>query len=61
LCKGKVVEIALLSPAKKVLAGVAAFDSDAKKAGNDLVFMVCSEECGRQLKSAVASELARRP
>ena len=61
LVQGKVVEIALLSPAKKVLAGVAAFDSDAKKAGNDLVFMVCSEECGRQLKSAVASELARRP
>lgn len=57
--QGKVIEITLEAAAKNVLAAVAAFDSDAKKAGNDLVFMVCSETCGRQLQAAFAVELAR--
>lgn len=59
LVQGKVIEITLGTAAKRVLAGVAAFDSDAKLAGDDLMFMVCSEACGRQLQAAVASELAR--
>jgi hypothetical protein len=60
LVQGKVIEIILDTAAKPVLAAVAAFDSDAKKAGNDLMFMVCSERCGRQLQAAVAGELARQ-
>jgi hypothetical protein len=60
LVQGKVIEIDLETAAKHVLAAVPAFDSDAKKEGNDLMFMVCSEACGRQLQAAVAGELARR-
>jgi len=59
LVQGKVVEIVLESAGKHVLAAVSAFDSDAKKAGNDLMFMVCSEACGRELQAALAGELAR--
>jgi hypothetical protein len=59
LVQGKVIELALEAAGKHVLAAVSAFDSDAKKEGNDLMFMVCSETCGRQLQTAVASELAR--
>lgn len=59
LVQGKVIEIALETAGKHVLAAVSAFDSDAKKAGNDLMFMVCSEACGRQLQAAVAGDLAR--
>jgi hypothetical protein len=59
LVQGKVIEIVLESAGKHVLAAVSAFDSNAKKEGNDLMFMVCSEACGRQLQTAVARELAR--
>jgi hypothetical protein len=59
LVQGKVIEITLETAAKRVLAAVAAFDSDAKRAGDDLMFMVCSEACGRRLQATVASELAR--
>jgi hypothetical protein len=45
---------------KHVLAAVSTFDSDAKKEGNDLMFMVCSEAWGRQLQAAVAGDLAGR-
>src|SRR5258706_6811074 len=60
LVQGKVIEIELDTAAKRVLAGVPAFDSVAKAEGNDLMFMVCSEACGRHLQTAVAGELARR-
>jgi hypothetical protein len=60
LVQGRVIEISLEIAAKRVLAAVSAFDSDAKRAGNDLMFMVCSESCGRQLQAAVADELAQR-
>lgn len=60
LVQGKVIEIELEAAAKHILAAVPAFDSDAKREGNDLMFMVCSETCGRQLQTAVAGELARR-
>jgi hypothetical protein len=53
-------EIALESAGRKVLAAVTGLDSNAKKAGDDFIFMVCSEACGGQLRAAVASDLARR-
>jgi hypothetical protein len=59
LVQGKVIEISLGGVARQVLAAVAAFDSDAKRAGNDLMFMVCSKTCGQRLQAAVAVELAR--
>jgi len=31
-------------------------DSDARKDGNDLMFTLCSEECGDQLKEALEIE-----
>ncbi len=60
LVQGKVIEISLEMAGKIVLAAVSAFGSDAKSAGNDLMFMVCSEACGRNLQAAIAAELARR-
>jgi hypothetical protein len=59
LVQGKVIEITLESAGKSVLAAVSAFESDAKRAGNDLMFMVCSEACGRNLQTAIAAEVAR--
>ncbi len=59
LVQGKVIEITLTT-GRHLLAGVAAFDSDAKRAGTDLMFMVCSESCGQQLKAAISAELAAR-
>lgn len=59
LVQGKVIEIALERAGKRVLAAVPAFDSDAKRAGNDLMFMVCSKACGHELQAAVAVELAQ--
>ena len=60
LVEGKVIEVEIETAAKRVLAAVPAFDSVAKIEGNDLMFMVCSEACGRQLQTAFAAELARR-
>lgn len=59
LVEGKVIELAFTVSNKTVLVGVAGFDSDAKAEGNDMVFMVCSDACGRQIQSAFADELSR--
>ena len=57
LVEGKVVEVAFSVSRKTVLAGVAAFDSEAKAEGKDLVFMVCSDTCGERVQTAFADEL----
>jgi hypothetical protein len=53
--QGKVIELQLDPPNRTLLAGVSAFDSDAKRDGADLVFMVCSESCGKKLKAGVGA------
>jgi len=42
---------------REVLVAVAAVDSEAARNGWDLAFMVCSEECGLQLKTAIDHEV----
>lgn len=36
---------------------VTAKNSDAKKAGNDMIFMLCSEECGGELKEILQADI----
>lgn len=59
LVEGKVVELTFQVAEKSVLAGVAGFDSEAKAEGKDLIFMTCSEECGRLVQVAFMDELTR--
>jgi hypothetical protein len=59
LVQGKVIELSFSVSDRKVLAAVAAFDSDAKAEGKDIVFMVCGDLCGKQVQSAFADELTR--
>lgn len=59
LVAGKVIELTFEMSGKTVLAGVAGFESEAKAEGKDVIFMTCSDECGRQIQTAFAEELAR--
>jgi hypothetical protein len=59
LVEGKVIELTFEVSGKTVLGGVAGFDSEAKAEGKDVIFMTCSDECGRQIQAAFAEELAR--
>ena len=58
LVEGKVIELTFDTAGKTVLAAVAAFDSPAKAEGKDIIFMVCSDGCGREVQVAFADELA---
>jgi hypothetical protein len=53
--KGKVIEFGLVT-GQIVLALVVTPDSPAKREGKDLLFMVCSDECGDALSSAMRKE-----
>jgi hypothetical protein len=55
--EGQIIEIVLTQSPKQVLVAVATRDSEAKKLGNDLMFMTCSEQCGRDLKEAMEQEI----
>ncbi|PYV43197.1 MAG: hypothetical protein DMG06_11570 [Acidobacteria bacterium] len=55
--EGQIIEIALTRSPKLLLAAVATRDSEAKKQGNDLVFMTCSDQCGKDLKMAMEQEV----
>lgn len=59
LVEGKVVELTFEIAGKTVLAGVAGFDSEAKAEGKDIIFMTCSDDCGRLVQAAFANELTR--
>ena len=59
LVEGKVLELTFEVAGKTVLAGVTGFDSEAKAEGKDIIFMTCSEDCGRLVQTAFADELTR--
>jgi len=42
---------------KTVWTIITAKYSGAKKAGNDMIFMLCSEECGHELKEILQAEI----
>lgn len=55
--EGQIIEIALTRSQKRLLVAVATRDSEAKKRGDDLVFMTCSDRCGKDLKTAMEQEI----
>jgi hypothetical protein len=54
---GHGIQILLAKSEKTVNAVVPADNSQAKKAGNDLIFTICSQQCGGALKQALQEEL----
>ncbi|MGO9466623.1 MAG: hypothetical protein ACLQIB_18340 [Isosphaeraceae bacterium] len=54
---GQVLPVYLVGAGKTVLVAVTGLDSDARRDGNDFVYMICSEACGRDLKAAFESDI----
>ena len=52
------IEIDLVSKEKSVYMMVTVQGSDAKSDGNDCMFLVCSEGCGKKLKNVLEKEIA---
>jgi len=42
---------------KSVWTIITVKNSGAKKAGNDMVFMLCSKECGHELKEILQADI----
>ena len=43
---------------KSVWTIITAKNSGAKKVGNDMVFMLCSEECGHELREILQADIS---
>jgi len=54
---GHAIQLHLLKCGKTVKAIVPTNDSQAKKEGKDLLFIICSQHCGNQLKRALQDEV----
>jgi len=54
--EGKVMPIKIISLNKTIFAIVPMDDSDSKRGGNDVLFVVCSRECGYELKTVLEEE-----
>jgi predicted nucleic acid-binding Zn ribbon protein len=54
---GRVIQVFLAKCGKTVNAIAPTDNSQAKKAGNDLVFAICSQQCGSALKQTLQEEL----
>jgi hypothetical protein len=54
---GQVVPVHLVGLDKTVLIAIAGLDSDARRDGNEFVYMTCSAACARSLKTAFESEI----
>ncbi len=52
------IQIGLISEEKPVYMMVTAQGSEAKINGNDGMFLVCSEGCGKKLKSVLQKEIS---
>jgi hypothetical protein len=59
--EGSIILLPLDVTGKTVPAMIVNSDSQAKKDGYDIVFMVCSEDCGRALREALEEEIESRP
>ncbi len=55
--EGGVIHLPLTRPRRTVAAIVPTHDSPAKKAGNDLLFAICSQKCGQALKQALQQQI----
>jgi hypothetical protein len=54
--EGTILEMGLAHNVRTLPAMIVSRGSEAKKAGNDIMFMVCSKECGEALKKALRKE-----
>jgi len=54
--EGNAIRLMLLSEDRGVPMMVTTEGSEAKKNGNDVMFMVCSEKCGKEMKTALKRE-----
>ena len=52
------IEIDLVSEEKPVYMMITANGSEAKNDGNDCMFLVCSESCGKKLKTILQEEIS---
>lgn len=55
------IELDLVSEKKSVFMLVTASDSEAKKNGDDGMFLLCSEGCGKNLKDILEKEVTAGP
>jgi hypothetical protein len=55
--EGTIISLLLATVNKNVPAIVTVTGSDAKKVGNDLLFMLCSQECGESLREVLQREI----
>jgi len=53
---GKAVRLKLMLSGRKITAIIPVNDSDAKRAGNDFIFTICCEKCGKSLRAAIERE-----
>jgi len=56
--EGGAIRIFLITQDRSVVATVTAADSEARQDGYEFMFMVCSEECGFEMKAALEDEAA---
>jgi hypothetical protein len=54
---GRVMPIHLVGADKTVFIAVTGLDSDARRAGQDFMYLTCSEACARSLKTALESDI----
>jgi len=52
------IEIDLVSEERPVYMMITAHGSEAKIAGNDCMFLVCSESCGKKLNASLQKEIS---
>ncbi len=56
--EGLAIRISLVTHDRSVVATVTTADSEARQDGYAFMFMVCSEECGSEMKAALEDEVA---
>jgi hypothetical protein len=56
--EGHCIQIGLVSEEKSVYMMVTGQGSEAKNEGKDSMFLVCSEACGKKLKSVLEKEIS---
>ncbi len=58
---GTILPIPITGRSRPAYALVSAEDSEAKKAGQDLLFTACSEQCAELLRDALRDEIRQGP
>lgn len=56
--EGHCIQIVLISEEKPIYMIVTAQGSEAREDGKDCMFLFCSEECGKKLKSVLEKEIS---